>query len=246
MKRKSRSLVVQHLEHISGDALEKYQDLIRCYVHHKSGIYALYRNDKLYYVGLATNLNGRLKHHLRDRHAGLWDRFSVYLTQGDEHLREIEALALRIASPKGNLQKGKLKRSTDLRKQFRKDIKDYFNNQIIDTFFSNRETIQRPHPTTKKAQKSKPDMPVLAQYTHKWLWLKMTYKGEVYRAHLRRDGTIKFDKKSHRYKELKGRIFSSPSAAAHAATNKSSNGWMWWYFRRNGKWIRLDELRGND
>ena len=45
-------LVCQHLENISSDALEKYQNVIRSYVRGRQGIYALYRRYKLYYVGL--------------------------------------------------------------------------------------------------------------------------------------------------------------------------------------------------
>ena len=37
----------------------------------RAGVYALYRKqEKLYYVGLASNLMGRSKAHLRDRHTG--------------------------------------------------------------------------------------------------------------------------------------------------------------------------------
>lgn len=102
------SLVCQHLENISRDALEQYQDIIRQYVRNRQGVYALYSRGKLYYVGLARNLRMRLAHHLRDRHGESWDRFSVYLTIGDSHLRELESLILRIVKPKGNKQKGKV------------------------------------------------------------------------------------------------------------------------------------------
>jgi hypothetical protein len=68
------------LEHISWRVLDEYPEVIRRLIRTKSGIYALYRGHRLYYVGLADNLMGRLKGHLRDRHRGLWDRFSVYLT----------------------------------------------------------------------------------------------------------------------------------------------------------------------
>ena len=81
------SLVCQHLENISRDVLEEYQDTVRQYVRDRQGVYALYRRGKLYYVGLARNLRMRLAHHLRDRHGDSWDRFSVYLTIGDSHLR---------------------------------------------------------------------------------------------------------------------------------------------------------------
>src|SRR5579872_6150739 len=97
--------VCEHLENISRDALEEYQAILRSYVRRRQGIYALYRKGKLYYIGLATNLRNRLNNHLKDHHANSWDRFSVYLTIGDSHLRELEALAVRIVRPKGNKQK---------------------------------------------------------------------------------------------------------------------------------------------
>ena len=92
---KRKPLVSQHLENISRQALEKYQNVVRRYVRRRQGVYALYRRGKLYYVGLASNLRSRLAHHLRDRHRDSWDRFSVYLTIGDSHLKELESLILR-------------------------------------------------------------------------------------------------------------------------------------------------------
>jgi len=77
---KRSPLISQHLENISREALEKYQDIIRQYVRRRQGVYALYRRNKLHYVGLASNLRSRLAHHLRDRHRDSWDRFSVYLS----------------------------------------------------------------------------------------------------------------------------------------------------------------------
>jgi GIY-YIG catalytic domain len=108
-------LVSQHLENISHEAMSKYQDVIRSYVRGRQGIYALYRKDQLYYVGLAKNLRSRLRHHLRDRHRKLWDRFSVYLTIGDSHLKELESLILRTIKPPGNHQSGKFTKSENLR-----------------------------------------------------------------------------------------------------------------------------------
>jgi hypothetical protein len=37
-----------------------------------AGIYALYHGSKLYYVGLTKNLFGRIRWHLKDRHAQKW------------------------------------------------------------------------------------------------------------------------------------------------------------------------------
>ena len=42
-----------------------------------AGIYALYHGSKLYYVGLTKNLFGRVRWHLRDRHARKWDSFVI-------------------------------------------------------------------------------------------------------------------------------------------------------------------------
>ena len=99
--------------------MEKYQDIIRGYVKRRHGVYALYRRGKLYYVGLAGNLRLRLHGRLKDHHGKSWDRYSGYLTvSGDVHLRELEALILRIVKPIGNKQKGKFPKADDLRRSF--------------------------------------------------------------------------------------------------------------------------------
>jgi len=56
-----KPLVTQHLENVSREALEKYQDIIKEYIRKRQGIYALYRRGKLYYVGLASNLASGLR-----------------------------------------------------------------------------------------------------------------------------------------------------------------------------------------
>jgi DNA-binding transcriptional MocR family regulator len=127
---RSSSLVSQYLENISGTALEEYQRVIRRYVRQRSGVYALYRRERLYYVGLASNLRSRLSHHLRDKHRGKWDRFSVYLTIGDSHLRELESLVLRIVRPKGNSQAGKFFSAENLRKVLARDMRSYYRQQL--------------------------------------------------------------------------------------------------------------------
>src|SRR5882762_7202956 len=100
-------LVCQQLENISREALEKYQTIIRNYTRKRNGVYALYKGDKLYYVGLAIDLRRRLKQHLKDKHVDSWDRFSIYITIGDHHIKEMESLLLRITRPAVNSQIGK-------------------------------------------------------------------------------------------------------------------------------------------
>ena len=229
MKRNAQ-LVCQHLENISRGALEEYQDLIRQYVRGRQGVYALYRRGKLYYVGLATNLRNRLEHHLRDRHADSWDRFSVYITIGDHHLRELESLILRTVKPSGNKQKGKFAKSEDLRSRFRRDMRQSFDAEVNGMF-------EEPRPVRRKTPAPKADgrAPVLAPYVSKPIPLRAHFKGKIIKAQVRRDGTIRFA----------GKIYNSPSLAAAAACNRPTcNGWDFWiYERAPGDWVPLDTLR---
>ena len=66
------------------------------------------------FTPVATNLRGRINHHLRDKHAGKWDKFSLYLVRKADHIKELEALILRIADPKGNATTGRLPRAENL------------------------------------------------------------------------------------------------------------------------------------
>ena len=108
-------LVSAHLERISAQVFVEFQSSITMLVSKQHGVYALYNGDKLYYVGLAKDLKTRLKQHLKDQHAKRWDRFSLYLTHTDEHLKELETLVLHIVKPKGNIQHGRFARSSNLR-----------------------------------------------------------------------------------------------------------------------------------
>ena len=229
MKRHAQ-LVCQHLENISRDALEKYQDIIRQYVRGRQGIYVLYRRGKLYYVGLATNLRSRLTQHLRDRHAGSWDRFSVYLTIGDQHLRELEALILRTVQPAGNKQKGQFARSEDLRLRFRHDMKKTLDAEINGLF-------EDAHPARRPTAPSPADgrAPALAPFVSAAIPLRARFKGKLLKAMVRRDGSLRFA----------GTIYNSPSLAAAAACQRPScNGWTFWeYQRAPGDWVLLDTLR---
>src|SRR5258708_35095033 len=125
-------LVCQQLENISREALQKYQHIIRTYIRGRYGVYALYKRERLYYVGLATNLRSRLRTHLNDRHGDSWDRFSVYLTICDSHLKEMESLLLRIAKPSGNRQSGRFVRCDNLKSRFTDDVKMLQREELFD------------------------------------------------------------------------------------------------------------------
>ncbi|MCJ7796110.1 MAG: GIY-YIG nuclease family protein, partial [Thermoleophilia bacterium] len=84
MAKRKAQLVCQHLERIPRKVLQDYPEIVRDMARGRNGIYALYRRDRLHYLGLARDLRRRLKQHLHDQQAQTWDRFSLYLTVGDD------------------------------------------------------------------------------------------------------------------------------------------------------------------
>jgi hypothetical protein len=228
---KAAQLVCQHLENISRDALEKYLHIIRRYVVRRQGIYALYRRGKLYYVGLAGDLRWRLNAHLKDRLAPHWDRFSVYLTIGDKHLKELESLLLRVVKPKptGNVQTGKFASSENLLYQFKREIKAHQRAEL-NVLVGQGADLERPQKPRDIPRRGVP----LARYVTDPFNLRATYKGRTYHARVRRDGTIRF----------RGKIYKSPSAAGGVVYKPSCNGWWFWkYERAPGDWVRLNLLK---
>jgi hypothetical protein len=229
MARRHAQLVCQHLENVSRKVLERYQGILRGYVRGRHGVYALYRRSKLHYVGLVFNLFSRLNQHLRDRHAETWDRFSIYLTIADSHLKELESLVLRIASPRGNREKGTFARSDDLRGKFRRDIAVAQRSELESLF----EGSSARKPAEKSVEKEG-RRPTLAPFVKQPFMIRFRYKGKRYVGRVRTDGKIRF----------LGRLFNSPSLAAMAVAKRAMNGWTTWeYERAPGDWVLLDELR---
>jgi hypothetical protein len=211
--------------------LEEYQDIIRRYIRGRNGVYALYKGDKLYYVGLATNLRGRLKQHLKDRHRGLWDRFSVYLTIGDHHIKEMESLLLRITRPAGNRQIGKFVRCENLNKRLARDIKTLHREELAILLGKQRKAVA--------GRDSADEHPVLAPYVSdiRRNRLRAHFKGRFVRARVRSDGSITV-------RGPGGRNFNSPSLAARHVLGRNANGWDFWqYERAPGEWLKLNHLR---
>ena len=227
---KRTPLVCQHLENISREALEKYHNLVQRYVRRRQGVYSLYRRNKLYYVGLASNLRSRLAHHLRDRHQSSWDRFSVYLTIGDTHLKELESLVLRVVRPAGNKQKGTFAKSEDMRRRFARDVRSQMRDELTSLIGK-----RVPQEKDEEEEREEGKQPVLAQYIKGRVKLQARYKRKTIKARVRRNGSIIFQ----------GKIYHSPSqAAAEACKGRTCNGWAFWqYERAPGDWVPLNELR---
>lgn len=232
---KRKPLVAQHLQNMSRSALEEYQDIIRVYVYGRHGIYALYRRNKLYYVGLASNLRNRLKHHLRDRHGHSWDRFSVYLTADDEHMKELESLVLRIVPTKGNKVRGRFANSENLAKLLQRRIWADVRQRVRDLFGKKPRLgaeARRKGRTGRKREESR--LPLAGVFSRP-VTIRRRYKGTMLKARIQRNGMIRF----------KGELYSSPSQAGAAAVDRRTcNGWSFWRYERTpGNWVPLARLR---
>lgn len=226
-----RRLVTQHLEDISWSVLEAYPEMIRELIKGRAGVYALYRRKNLYYVGLASNLMGRLKSHLRDRHNGKWDRFGVYLTVSNEHMKELESLMLRIASPPGNRTGGKFARSENLRNSLNRKMSDADADRRA-ILLGGSVARRRQRVKTRKPGKSVTKLKLVME---RRIPLRGWHREYEYSGSLRRDGRIGHG----------GKTYDSPTEAAKAATGlKRCNGWRFWHYKNDRKeWVPLRQLR---
>ena len=229
-KRRSHALVLGFLERILSDAFEEYPRQITELIGKQHGIYALYKGNHLYYVGLATNLRNRIKHHLKDRHAGKWDRFSLYLVHKVDHIKELESLILRIAEPKGNRTGGRLRNAENLMKILDKKADEAQKRRRAVLFGDRAPKFKYRAEKHKKSNNG----PTLAPYVSSRFTIKRTYKGKEYQATVLADGCVKMGNKT----------FNSPSMAGHAIVKNACDGWFFWKVKNaDGKWVPLDVLR---
>jgi hypothetical protein len=228
-KRSSEDLLVGFLEQVSWRVLAEYRDIVQSMIRRKSGVYALYRHDRLYYVGLASNLMSRVNGHLKDRHRGAWDRFSVYLTSDSNHIKPLESLLLRIAKPSGNRVSGGFGRPMNMYRSL--------NQAMSSADADRRARILGGHVARRlrrKRTKAAKGSVVLAGLVERRIALRAKSRGRVFKATLRRDGYISFA----------GHKYESPSAAGAKAVGHAANGWKFWHYRTGPrKWVPLGELR---
>ena len=228
-KGRSNGFVSGYFERVSWKVLDKHRPIVKLMIRGHAGVYALYKGEKLYYVGLANNLMGRVNHHLRDRHKGKWDRFSVYLTTDDAHMRPLEALMLRVINPVGNKVKGKLIGAQDMVRLLKRKMDEYQRDETA-SLLGGRFVTHRRRSKTRAAKGSL----VLARLVEKPMRLLAWYKGSEYKASLRRDGHISY----------KGKLYDSPTSVAKVILKRAANGWHFWHYRDpRGEWVRLAELR---
>jgi hypothetical protein len=227
---KPRSLITDRVEGISKDVFKRYFSEITSLIGSSPGIYALYDEDQLYYVGKSTDLKKRVKQHLRDRHYASWTHFSWFLIRKVDHINEIESLLIRISNPKGNRIKPKGRAKGDLIKKLKKMVKD-----------SQRTEYEKMFPQKKTANRGAGKKAVATRKKIKGLVSRKTtlyrsYKGKEYKALLFPTGVIKIGKNK----------YSSPTAAAlKIVDGPTVNGWNFWYIKdSNGEWVKLSEFRG--
>jgi hypothetical protein len=229
MKKPANGFVREYLERVSWKVLDAYRPVLRGMIRGHAGVYALYKGEKLYYVGLATNLMGRVNHHLKDRHEGKWDRFSVYLTTGNELIRPLEALVLRIVDPSGNRVKGRLVGALDIAGSLKRRMEERARDEAA-TMLGGRYARHRRRSKAKGVKGTV----VLAGLVEKRLVLRASHKGKRFRASLRRDGQISYKRK----------LYASPSSVAKVVAGRAVNGWSFWQYRNpKGQWVRLSELK---
>ena len=132
MKKKvNRSMILtQKLESISKKIFERYKKIIIQYIGNKPGVYALYDEKELYYVGRASDLATRVNNHLKDQHFALWTHFSVYFTKKAQYANDIEAVIISIAQPKGNERRPRLGKEKKLKDFIRTAIKESHQEEL--------------------------------------------------------------------------------------------------------------------
>ena len=235
--RHSRPIISGHLEKVSSRVFGHYSKVITDMIRGRQGIYALYKKDKLYYVGLATELRRRITQHLRDRHQGKWNLFSLYVIRKDDHIKEIESVVLRIAYPVGNTVKGKLKGSENLLAELDRGIRaeqDIERRGIIDQvkkrILGKKRAKRKKKTVTKRTGKNRP----LKQFFRTGKMIYATHKGKAYKAWVRPNGGISYG----------GATYDTPSGAGKAVRGKATNGWAFWKYKdKNGELKPLKSMR---
>ena len=218
------------LEDISKEVFKSHYEILNELVGNSHGVYALYDDEDLYYVGKSKALKKRVRKHISDKHFGNWNRFSVYLVLNEEHVEELESLLIRIFNPKGNANKPQNEQTIDLKHELIKRIKQKDKEKLAELVGQKKKksvsvviSSRAKHNTKGLVSRKTP--------------LYRTYKGESLVAYLYASGVIKF----------KNKDYSSPSAAARAAIGpgKHVNGWRFWYVKDvDGALVKLEELRG--
>ena len=126
-KKKRGNLIKHYLQEVKSTSFGAIGPQIKKILRGQPGIYALYKRDKLYYVGLASDLYWRLKNHTWNRHKNKWDKFTAFIIAKGRYLKDIETMLHTISEPPANVWKGKFKHHYEYDKKIRSMVKDAFD-----------------------------------------------------------------------------------------------------------------------
>jgi hypothetical protein len=124
-KIKRGSLIQYALDGINRESFEVIKTELAALLKKRAGVYALYQNDKLVRVGLGTNIYYRLKGHAKTKKL-IWNTASLFIIDADNlrFLRDLETAIVRIAKPKYNNQKGRVRDEHFLERLLKKSVKE--------------------------------------------------------------------------------------------------------------------------
>ena len=221
-------LFKRKLEKVSKEIFEKYPDALSELEGISHGVYALYDENELYYVGKTSDLKRRIRQHLKDRHFAQWTHFSLYLMSKSAYIGDIESVLIHIANPRGNRAKPKGRANAKLRKELEEIVKkkqEEERNRLFGTKRSKKKT---------KTRKKQPTSNILKNKFSKARPLSIRSRNKEHKASLLTSGKIRYA----------GKLYNSPSGAAEAALGGSKNGWDYWYVQNeDGNWVKLSTLR---
>lgn len=221
-------LVTHFAEGLSGDILHKHQEVVQHRVRGKSGVYALYKNRQIWYVGRASDLHRRLGQHLEDRHAGRWNRFSVFITRKEGTEKELEALLRRVAKPEGNSQNVNFIGAEDMQPEMLSQAEQNAMRSVKDDF---TDSGLQPSPGVTRSAK-----PLHRGFRlDRSRTVRLKCRGKWIRGFLRRNLKIR----------ARNKTFGSPSGAAKFFLGWTAvDGWYHWLYKHPGKgWIPIRNLR---
>jgi len=231
------NLFSRKLEKVSREIFERYSRALSKLVGSSYGVYALYDENALYYVGKASDLKQRIRQHLQDRHFAQWTHFSLFLMNESAYINDIESVVISITCPKGNKAKPKGSLDARLKRELEILVKKRQTEEIKRIFGS------KTNRKKKRVKGVKRDVKVKAQSVLKNLFKRQRllfkkYKGKEYKAILLTSGKI----------EYKNKLYTSPSKAAQKIIHSGQvNGWDFWRIQNeDGNWVKLSSLRKHE
>ena len=234
MKTRRNEIIIATLSYIPKKELKEKVNFLKPYIKKNHGIYTLYNEDELYYIGKTSrSLASRLEQHLKDKHKNKWTHFSVYLTKKKRDVHDIEAVMICVAQPKGNSQK---KQYLVLGEDLNEVLKKQHKNQISQ--LSKYKVNKNPRYNKNKKVKSKRAAPVsLNDLPDKCLPKSIiaTYRGEPHQATLLESREVKyFDQKYDKLHDITKMIITKKKG-------RPSSWFFWKVLLKNNQKITLKD-----